>query len=102
MLITKEKFLTETYLEVAERLDDTLVQKRGNTQRQSIHKKRRNSLKEGGKAAFNSSEKKVTANAPLHVPDLNEVSYSDFILYNYGQVYQRQYSQVKSDKPKQV
>ena len=44
------------------------------------------------------SKNVLAGNAPVHVQDLSEVSYSDFMLYNYGPVYQKQHSTTKHVK----
>ena len=54
--------------------------------------------KEGGPSGeinapvFKGATTSIAASSPIHQKDLSEISYSDFIRFNYGQPYQKQYS----------
>lgn len=99
---TKESSFTDTYVNAANYISEASDNKSRNLQRQNYHVQRinSNSVKEAASPKFESNVRVVTANAPIHIPDLSEVSYSDFILYNYGQVYQKQYNPPGTNKIK--
>ena len=71
---------------------ETLQANNRKRQRHIVRFHCRGSVKLVAGLRFTATLSKVKGSSPVHEPDLTDVSYSDFILYNYGQAYQRQFN----------